>query len=476
MAGVFTRVAVGRARVVREVRAAAPLMAALRAPVPARGPWLTAVLDAGAARPARGAGRSPSSSSRTGRAGRRRVAFLAAAPPRARRRRSRCSGRHRAAAARAAAGPAARRATPRAAELLADGDRSTCSPALRGPWTLRLAGLPLGDPTLAALARPAADGGRRQRPQHAGWSTSSTGCRRRRAAHPRPRACVDRWLPAPAGRRARPARPAVPARRRAAARRDRPAGARGRPRRAAGCGRAAHPGRRRRPLALVGPPRTRGLRTEMGAPLVEPRRAGRRRLARAGRLSPRPQHGERRAPASRPARPPAEEQLAARRPRTRRRPRGRAACTSTGARTPGRCDRRGAVRPGVGREPAREPQQPGFRAGHLQRGRGQVGVLRRADGRSRRPADRRGGSARQAVERRQPHVRGAGPASPATVTLTRGRSRSRRPRAARGPRRRSASRGQRRRGQRHASVGRRAAPAPGCPGPAPSGTAGGGRR
>jgi hypothetical protein len=46
---VFTRVAAGRARVVREVRAAAPLMTALRAPVTARGPWLTAVLNVGAA-------------------------------------------------------------------------------------------------------------------------------------------------------------------------------------------------------------------------------------------------------------------------------------------------------------------------------------------------------------------------------------------------------------------------------------------
>src|SRR4051812_46563791 len=45
----FRRIAVGRARVVREVRAAGPLMAALRAPVTARGPWLTAVLNAGAA-------------------------------------------------------------------------------------------------------------------------------------------------------------------------------------------------------------------------------------------------------------------------------------------------------------------------------------------------------------------------------------------------------------------------------------------
>jgi hypothetical protein len=48
--GVLTRIVVGRARVVREVRAAAPLMADLRAPITARGPWLTAVLNQGAAR------------------------------------------------------------------------------------------------------------------------------------------------------------------------------------------------------------------------------------------------------------------------------------------------------------------------------------------------------------------------------------------------------------------------------------------
>src|SRR4051794_13996106 len=48
--GVFTRVASGQARVVREIRAATPLMAALRAPVTACGPWLTAVLNVQAAR------------------------------------------------------------------------------------------------------------------------------------------------------------------------------------------------------------------------------------------------------------------------------------------------------------------------------------------------------------------------------------------------------------------------------------------
>ena len=40
------RIVTGRDAVVRELRAAAPLMAALAAPVTARAPWLTAVLDA----------------------------------------------------------------------------------------------------------------------------------------------------------------------------------------------------------------------------------------------------------------------------------------------------------------------------------------------------------------------------------------------------------------------------------------------
>ncbi|RBY90025.1 hypothetical protein DQ240_02570 [Blastococcus sp. TF02A-26] len=40
----------GHGDVVRELRAAAPLMAALRAPIPARAPWLTAVLNVTAAR------------------------------------------------------------------------------------------------------------------------------------------------------------------------------------------------------------------------------------------------------------------------------------------------------------------------------------------------------------------------------------------------------------------------------------------
>jgi hypothetical protein len=146
---VLTREAVGRARVVAEVRAAAPLMADLAAPVPARGPWLTASLNVlptgplARVRPravvvARDAGDRPDAAALL--ALRRRGATTAVTllgsepgplpegrPP------ARLLARDPEAAAALAAG---------LVELL-DG--------LRGPWTLRLAGLPLGDPTLAAL-------------------------------------------------------------------------------------------------------------------------------------------------------------------------------------------------------------------------------------------------------------------------------------------------------------------------------------
>jgi hypothetical protein len=143
---VAARVVHGRERVVREIRAAAPLMARLRAPVPARGPWLTAVLTATAvARPvavvvehrpldlpvglalldvrSRGAvveatllGSTPAGPAPTGRPPARLLAADADV------------------AAELAAG---------VLDLLA---------ATRRPWSLRLAGLPLGCPTTAALA------------------------------------------------------------------------------------------------------------------------------------------------------------------------------------------------------------------------------------------------------------------------------------------------------------------------------------
>jgi hypothetical protein len=146
---VFTRVAVGRARVVREVRAAGPLMAALRAPVPARGPWLTAVLNEGAARHPRA--RPVAVVVEAHAQGRpEAVAFLelrrrgpwtavtvlgAGTDPRP-------QGRP---PARLLAGD------PAAAALLADGIAGLLD-SLRGPATMDLSGLPLGDPTVAALA------------------------------------------------------------------------------------------------------------------------------------------------------------------------------------------------------------------------------------------------------------------------------------------------------------------------------------
>ena len=149
---VFTR-ASGRARVIREIRAAAPLMAALRAPVPTRGPWLTAVLNARSwsAAPVP-VGRCPvavvAEPDRSGRPA--AAAFLVlrrhgwgtavtllgqessvrpdGRPP------ARLLARDDDAAARLAAG---------ILELLR---------SMRVPWRLALTGLPLGDPTLRLLA------------------------------------------------------------------------------------------------------------------------------------------------------------------------------------------------------------------------------------------------------------------------------------------------------------------------------------
>ena len=147
--GVPIRVAHGRARVVREVRAAAPLMAALRAPVTARAPWLTAVLNAGAAGWPRG----------------RPVAVVVEAH---------AQGRPEAVAflelrrrglttvvsvlggtmAPLPGGRPTARLLARddaAANRLADGVLDVLG-TLRRPWSLELAGLPLGDPTARTLS------------------------------------------------------------------------------------------------------------------------------------------------------------------------------------------------------------------------------------------------------------------------------------------------------------------------------------
>jgi hypothetical protein len=152
---VRTRIAVGRARVVREVRAAAPLMADLRAPVTSRGPWLTAVLNEGAAR--RGAGRPVAVVVEPHAQGRpEAVAFLLL--------------RRRGAAVRITmlgdgVGPVPGGRPParllardeRAAELLAAGIWTLLG-TVRGFRRLCLAGLPLGDPTARALSARLPDG------------------------------------------------------------------------------------------------------------------------------------------------------------------------------------------------------------------------------------------------------------------------------------------------------------------------------
>jgi hypothetical protein len=150
---VFTRVAVGRARVVREVRAAAPLMAELGAPVTSRGPWLTAVLNAGAAH--RFTGRPVAVVVEAHRQGRPdAAAFLLL------RRRGAVTVVTMLGDGTAPPGAPGARLLARdedVAGLLAAGiDDLLCS--LRRPRQLRLAGLPLGDPTARQLSARLPDG------------------------------------------------------------------------------------------------------------------------------------------------------------------------------------------------------------------------------------------------------------------------------------------------------------------------------
>lgn len=142
----FTRVAVGRARVVREIRAAAPLMARLRAPVPARGPWLTAVLNSSASR--RFPGRPVAVVVETHpQAPPDAVAFLLL------RRRGPRTVVTMLGDGLAPSGAPGSRLLARdddAAALLAAGIADLLG-SLRRPRQLRLAGLPLGDPTARHL-------------------------------------------------------------------------------------------------------------------------------------------------------------------------------------------------------------------------------------------------------------------------------------------------------------------------------------
>ncbi|WP_222270622.1 hypothetical protein [Modestobacter marinus] len=140
------RIADGRARVVREIRAAAPLMSRLAVPLTSRGPWLTAALNAQPARVrARAVVVEPHLQGRPDGlallALRRRgpataVTLLGTGPGPLPEGRPQCR---------------LYAPDPETAGRLADGVLDLLA-GLRGPWTLRLAGLPLGDPTLGRLA------------------------------------------------------------------------------------------------------------------------------------------------------------------------------------------------------------------------------------------------------------------------------------------------------------------------------------
>jgi hypothetical protein len=151
---VVIRVADGRSRVIREIRAAAPLLAHLAAPVPARGPWLTAALNTQTARPL-GRSRPRAVLVEQHQPGRLDGAALLSF-------RRRGLGTGLATAVTLLGGdvdplpqglPPARlyARDDDVARRLAAGVTKLLD-ALRGPWTLRLTGLPLGDPTVRYLA------------------------------------------------------------------------------------------------------------------------------------------------------------------------------------------------------------------------------------------------------------------------------------------------------------------------------------
>ncbi|MGY1623487.1 hypothetical protein ACI789_14925 [Geodermatophilus sp. SYSU D00965] len=149
-----TRVAAGRAEVVRELRAAGPLLARVRAPVPARPPWLTVVLNAQS--PRRWAGVRPLAVvvDRPGSGATAETAALAALVLHGR------GPRVLVTLLGDGAGPVPPGSAPArvpvrddaAAAQLAAGVLDLVE-SLRRPWTLRLTGLPLGDPTTRELGR-----------------------------------------------------------------------------------------------------------------------------------------------------------------------------------------------------------------------------------------------------------------------------------------------------------------------------------
>ncbi|SDO15474.1 hypothetical protein SAMN05660199_01379 [Klenkia soli] len=148
----LTRVVEGPRRVVREIRAAAPLLRELAAPTTVRGPWLAAALHAAPAPVPRVRHRAVVvEAHRQG-----RPAGLALLSSRVEVRRGRPVTVFRLLGDPGPAGPpgvAPRRlpvADPDVAVHLADGVADLLA-TTRGRWQLHLTGLPLGDPVLAAL-------------------------------------------------------------------------------------------------------------------------------------------------------------------------------------------------------------------------------------------------------------------------------------------------------------------------------------
>jgi Acetyltransferase (GNAT) domain len=147
-------VAAGRAEVVRELRAAGPLLARVRAPVPARPPWLTAVLNV--QDPRRWAGVRPVAVvvERPGTGATGETAALAALVLRSR------GPRVLVTLLGDGVGPAPPGTAPARMPVRDDATAAQLAAgvldlveSLRRPWTLRLAGLPLGDPTTRELGR-----------------------------------------------------------------------------------------------------------------------------------------------------------------------------------------------------------------------------------------------------------------------------------------------------------------------------------
>ncbi len=192
---VFTRVVEGQTPVVREIRAAAPLLSELAVPPTARGPWLTAALHATSAPVPRVRHRAVVVQEHR-QAGPTGLALVSSST---RLRRGRPVTVVRLLGDGGPPGPpgvAPRRmpaADPEVAGQLADGIADLLA-GTRGQWQLELTGLPLGDPVLAALGARLGTGAEFRTSRSRSLADElRTGAPVRRSTDP---ADLERWLPA----------------------------------------------------------------------------------------------------------------------------------------------------------------------------------------------------------------------------------------------------------------------------------------